>query len=95
MKIQVHNIEGPDTLIYAIDFDAARSDKTDSYKQLAMLQWEGMYWLVPIEILWECAMLLKRRNKSEDTYNILQPVSITVQQCIPIPSETAKILLGL
>ncbi|MCP4598500.1 hypothetical protein [Neptuniibacter sp.] len=62
---------------------------------LIMLQWEGLYWLVPYEILVECDMLLKHRDKYEDSYNILPPVSITVQQCIPIPGETAKILLEL
>ena len=74
--------------------NAVIEDLVDS-KQLVMLRWEGMSWLIPYEIMVECRMLLIHRDKHEDSYNILSPVTITIQQCIPIPSETAKILLEL
>ena len=64
-------------------------------EELIMLQRNGMYWLVPIEIIKESVMVLEHRDKSEKDYNVLPPVTITVEQCIPIPSETAKILMEL
>jgi len=66
-----------------------------TYKQPAMLQWEGMYWLVPVEILKECATALKQRKQFEGAYSELPPVLIGIHQCILIPSETAKILAEL
>jgi len=70
-------------------------DKVD-YKHLTMLQWEGLYWLIPIEILRECELILKQRLQDKIIFcNVLPPVTINIQQCIPIPSETAKILLEL
>lgn len=70
-------------------------DDTIRDGQLVMLQHGGLYFLVPREILQECALLLERRKKDEEAFNILPPITIIVQQCIPIPSETAKILLEL
>ena len=64
-------------------------------KPLVMLQFNGLYHLIPREIMDECVMLLDHRAKSEGDYSVLPPVTITLQQCIPIPGETAKILLEL
>lgn len=64
-------------------------------KRLLMFRCNGLHFLVPWEVLKECAMALEQRKQFEDAYNRLPPVTISVSQCIPIPSETAKILLGL
>ena len=63
--------------------------------QLLMLCWSGVYWLIPHEVAKECAVALKQHRKNKEAYNTMPPVTINIQQCIPIPSETAKILLEL
>lgn len=64
-------------------------------KQLLMLGWSGMYWLVPHEAMSECVTIMDQRQKSLEVFNAPPPVTISIEQCIPIPSETAKILLEL
>ena len=64
-------------------------------QQLLMFGWSGMYWLVPHEIMEECVTTIQQQKGDEGTFNALPPVTITLEQCIPIPGETAKILVGL
>lgn len=64
-------------------------------KQLLMLGWSGMYWLVPHEVANNIMLQIDLQEKLEGTLNTMHPLTIELQQCIPIPSETAKILLEL
>ncbi len=64
-------------------------------ERLALIQCDGLYYLVPHEIMSECLMVINQRERNKNDLNILSPITIGIQQCIPIPSETAKILLEL
>ena len=64
-------------------------------KVLTMFHEDGMYWLLPMEVQKELVMLVEYRNATENDYSMMLPVNITLEQCIPIPSETAKILMEL
>ncbi len=64
-------------------------------KRLLMFGWSGVYWLVPHEVMKECDMAVRQCKRNEDALSPLPPITITLQQCIPIPGETAKILLEL
>jgi len=98
-KLTLHNLDGSNgsVLDLPIKVDVWRTDwqKMIANGGLVMLQHDGLYWLVPIEITRESILILEHRDRSEGNHNALPPVTITLQQCIPIPSETAKILLEL
>ena len=64
-------------------------------RQLLMFSCGGLYWLVPYEVVKNYAMSAHIKYKSTDVYSIPSLDNITIEQCIPIPSETARILLGL
>lgn len=92
----IFHIKDPNTSVDVLDtFGDPTFHSKVNYKHLALLQWQGMYWLIPIELLMECELLLKHRLKNKEAYNMMSRVVISVSQCIPIPSKTAKILLEL
>jgi len=62
-------------------------------EQLIMLSCEGLYFLIPYEILENNAV--KFYKKMDGQFSPSPPPAIGLHQCIPIPSETAKILAKL
>ncbi len=65
------------------------------HRKLILWQWDGLYFLVPREVVQNIALVLDQLKKSEDNLNSTPTPLVKTYQCIPIPSETAKILLEL
>ena len=78
-------------------FCLSREDFQDifQHRKLILWQWDGLYFLVPREIIQDAALMLDQLDKSKGALNGVPIPIIKTYQCIPIPSETAKILLEL
>ncbi len=66
-----------------------------STEVLVMLSCKGAHYLVPHEIMKECDTMVYQHNRDREALNTLPPITVAREQCIPIPGETAKILLEL
>lgn len=78
---------------YSISYEKFQS--VFQHKNLILWVDKGLNFLVPRETIQEIALAINQREKFEDALNCLPPLTIQAHQCIPIPSETAKILIEL
>ena len=89
LEVENFNKKNPAGLFYQTIADCM------CHEVLVLLSCKGLWFLVPHEVMKECDATMQQRKRNEEALNIMPPITITVQQCIPIPSETAKILLEL
>lgn len=93
--ITIDGIDKPIDIVALLAADNATVGEMVCCQELVVLHWEGMFWLIPHEVMKECHASSHNYAKIKDSLNVLPPITITLQQCIPIPGETAKILLEL
>lgn len=91
-KIRVLEVRNFDTLKF-IRLSRDTTTQCADLEQLVMLSCKGLYFLVPYEILQDNAARFYK--KIDGSFNPSLPPEIGLHQCIPIPSETAKILMEL
>ena len=92
----IYNIsETTDNILNVIDVEVLKGAVAG--EQLIIFVCEGLHYLLPFEIAQNCMDVLQNqeRRDSATTHNTLPPASITLEQCIPIPSRTASILMTL
>ncbi len=95
-KIRVFAVEDTNRAINVLRFFGSRTfNEIITGKQLVILRSEGLYFLIPRETMLESSVLHGYQNTASNNYNLSPCISISIGQCIPIPSETAKILLEL
>lgn len=92
----IYNLTGETTNVLDVA-DAEIIKDAVSNERLIMLMHDGLHFLLPFEIAQNCMDVLQNqeRRDSATTHNTLPPASITLEQCIPIPSRTASILMTL
>ncbi len=95
MLISIDGIDKPIDIVALLAADNATASEIVCCRELVVLHWEGMFWLIPHEVMKECSASLHNYARSKDDLNVLPRVTITLHQCVLIPGETAMILLEL